>query len=50
MTGAVLVFTRDLRVTDHPALSAAVASAARVLPLFVSDDALLAGCGSAEFA
>ena len=44
MTGAVLVFTRDLRVTDHPALAAAVAGADRVVPLFVFDDALLAGC------
>ena len=44
MTGAVLVFTRDLRVTDHPALAAAVAGGGRVVPLFVFDDALLAGC------
>src|SRR5262249_54727763 len=44
MTGAVLVFTRDLRVTDHPALAAAVAGARRVVPLFVFDDALLARC------
>jgi len=44
MTGAVLVFTRDLRVTDHPALAAAVAGGERVVPLFVFDDALLARC------
>ena len=34
---AVMVFTRDLRVTDNPALAAAVASSAQVLPLFVID-------------
>ena len=37
---AVVVFTRDLRVRDHPALSAAC-HAERVVPLFVIDDALL---------
>ncbi|MDQ1288841.1 MAG: deoxyribodipyrimidine photo-lyase [Actinomycetota bacterium] len=34
---ALLVFTRDLRVADNPALAAAVAGSARVLPLFVVD-------------
>jgi deoxyribodipyrimidine photo-lyase len=38
----VVVFTRDLRVHDHPALRAASASGA-VVPLFVFDDAILAG-------
>jgi deoxyribodipyrimidine photo-lyase len=38
---ALLLFTRDLRVTDHPALAAA-ARAERVLPLFVLDEAILA--------
>ena len=37
---AVVVFTRDLRVHDHPALCAAVAGDA-TLPLFVFDDAIL---------
>lgn len=37
---AVVVFTRDPRVRDHPALSAAC-RAARVAPLFVIDDSLL---------
>jgi deoxyribodipyrimidine photo-lyase len=40
---AVVLFTRDLRAHDHPALAAAVARAERVVPLFVLDDALLAG-------
>jgi deoxyribodipyrimidine photo-lyase len=38
---ALLLFTRDLRVHDQPALAAA-AAAGRVIPLFVLDDAILA--------
>jgi deoxyribodipyrimidine photo-lyase len=41
MASAVVVFTRDLRVRDHPALAAARAAAERVVPLFVFDDAIL---------
>lgn len=37
---AVVVFTRDLRVHDHPALTAG-AAADGVVPLFVFDDAIL---------
>src|ERR1700742_677243 len=37
---AVVLFTRDLRVTDNPALWAA-SRAARTVPLFVLDDAIL---------
>ena len=39
----VALFTRDLRLHDQPALSAAVERAERVLPLFVLDERLL-GC------
>jgi deoxyribodipyrimidine photo-lyase len=39
---AVVWFRRDLRVHDHPALTAAVA-AGLVVPLFVADEVLLAG-------
>ena len=42
MRCAVVLFTRDLRVHDNPALSAAVREAERVLPLFVLDERLLA--------
>src|SRR5688500_14148057 len=42
----VVLFTRDLRVHDHPALAAAAASAERVVPLFVLDDAVLAAFGA----
>ena len=44
----VVLFTRDLRVHDHPALSAAVERAERIVPLFVLDDAVLAAFGGAE--
>ena len=43
---AVVLFTRDLRLHDHPALSAAVERAERVLPLFVLDDAVLDSFGA----
>jgi deoxyribodipyrimidine photo-lyase len=38
----VVLFTRDLRVHDHPALAEAVASSDGVVPLFVLDHSLLA--------
>ncbi len=38
---AVVVFTRDLRVDDHPALAHAVGDADQVVPLFVLDDSIL---------
>lgn len=41
MRTAVVLFTRDLRVHDHPALYAACTEADRVVPLFVLDDAIL---------
>lgn len=40
MPAAVVVFTRDLRVHDHPALCAGVGAGSTV-PLFVFDDAIL---------
>jgi deoxyribodipyrimidine photo-lyase len=44
---AVVLFTRDLRARDQPALAAAAREAERVVPLFVLDEALLRGsCGS----
>ena len=42
MTTAVVLFTRDLRVHDHPALTAACRRADRVVPLFVFDEAVIA--------
>jgi len=37
---AVILFTRDLRIHDNPALHAAAASADRVVPLFVLDQVI----------
>lgn len=41
MRSAVVLFTRDLRVRDQPALAAAVREAERIVPLFVFDEELL---------
>ncbi|WP_219465171.1 cryptochrome/photolyase family protein [Nonomuraea rhizosphaerae] len=43
MTTAIVLFNRDLRVHDHPALTAACERAERVVPLFVLDPAVPAG-------
>jgi deoxyribodipyrimidine photo-lyase len=43
MDTALVLFTRDLRVHDHPALSAATRQADRVVPAFVIDDDLVSG-------
>jgi deoxyribodipyrimidine photo-lyase len=40
MRTAVVLFTRDLRVHDNPALARAVAEAETVLPLFVLDEGI----------
>jgi deoxyribodipyrimidine photo-lyase len=40
MRTVVVLFTRDLRVHDNPALAAAVREAERLVPLFVRDDAV----------
>ncbi len=39
----IVLFTRDLRVYDHPALTAAARQADRVVPAFVLDDQLVSG-------
>jgi deoxyribodipyrimidine photo-lyase len=40
---AIMVFTRDLRLHDNPALDAAVRGAENVVPLFVLEDRLVTG-------
>ena len=46
MSGPVIFwFRRDLRLTDNPALTAAVATGRPVLPLFIVDDSILAPAG-----
>jgi len=47
MRPTIVLFTRDLRAHDHPALSAA-AERGPVLPLFVLDDAALGAFGAAN--
>ncbi|WP_149562721.1 cryptochrome/photolyase family protein [Streptomyces cacaoi] len=42
MQTAVVLFTSDLRLHDHPPLCAALAAADRVVPLFVRDEAIAA--------
>jgi len=42
-----MLFTRDLRLHDNPALTAALDRAASVVPLFVLDDRLLTGARAA---
>ena len=44
----LLWFRRDLRLEDHPALTAAVARGGAVVPLFVLDERLLAGSAPAR--
>ena len=41
MRTAIVLFTRDLRVHDNPALAAAAREAGRIVPLFVFDEAIL---------
>jgi deoxyribodipyrimidine photo-lyase len=41
MSTAVVLFTRDLRVHDNPALAAACRGSDRVVPVFVFDDTIL---------
>ncbi len=46
---AVMLFTRDLRVHDHPALAAATSEFEEVVPLFVLDDRLLRSANRTAF-
>jgi deoxyribodipyrimidine photo-lyase len=46
MAAAMMLFTRDLRLTDNPALSAAARAADELVPAFVLDDDLLHRSGA----
>jgi deoxyribodipyrimidine photo-lyase len=48
VSAAVVLFTRDLRVHDHPGLAAAAHEHDAVLPLFVFDDRLVRRAGAAR--
>src|ERR1700689_5818691 len=49
METAIVLFTRDLRVHDNPALALACARARQVVPLFVVDPALTVPPNRARF-
>ena len=49
MDAAVVIFTRDLRLHDNPALHLACSRARQVLPLFVADPAIAAPPNRARF-
>ena len=49
MDTAIVVFTRDLRLHDNPALHQACARARQVVPLFVTDPAITAPPNRARF-
>ena len=49
METAIVLFTRDLRVRDNPALALACARARQVVPLFVVDPALTVPPNRARF-
>ena len=49
MDTAIVVFTRDLRLHDNPALHQACARARQVVPLFVADPAIVAPPNRARF-
>ena len=49
MDTAIVLFTRDLRLHDNPALHQACARARQVVPLFVADPAIPAPPNRARF-
>ncbi len=49
MSTAVVLFSRDLRVHDNPALAAAAARFDEIVPLFVLDDGLLGSANRSAF-
>ena len=49
MDTAIVVFTRDLRLHDNPALHQAYVRARQVVPLFVIDPAIVAPANRARF-
>ena len=53
-TNSIMWFRRDLRISDNPALNAAIESAhvggGSVVPVFILDPALIGGAGSKRLA
>ena len=46
MSTAIVLYTRDLRVHDHAALTAATTEHEQVVPMFVLDETLLRAAGT----
>ena len=47
---AIIWFRRDLRISDHPALLAAIEAADEVVPLFIMDSRIASKSGSFRLA
>ena len=47
---AIMWFRRDLRLSDHPALSDAIANSDAIIPLFILDEKLIAQAGTKRLA
>ncbi|MEY3100918.1 MAG: hypothetical protein RL435_64, partial [Actinomycetota bacterium] len=47
---AIMWFRRDLRLSDHPALSDAIANSEAIIPLFILDEKLISHAGSKRLA
>ncbi len=50
MKRSIIWFRRDLRIADHPALNAAIASSEEIVPVFILDPTLIGTSGSKRLA
>ena len=50
MARSILWFRRDLRISDHPALNAAIASGDEIVPVFILDPSLIKSAGNKRLA
>ena len=50
MKRSIIWFRRDLRISDHPALNAAIAAADEVVPVFILDPSLIGQSGNKRLA
>ena len=50
MKRSIIWFRRDLRIADHPALNAAIASSDEIVPVFILDPTLIGTSGSKRLA
>ena len=47
---SILWFRRDLRISDHPALLAAIDAGEKIIPVFILDKSLIKTAGSKRLA